>query len=400
MRPTKEQDKFTSKWKYVEVARYVPSLSRVIRDKVDDAPLVIDFSEVENYARKHNNTGIYTSVWMYDSKDIDSATRYSNLYFDLDSKDIELSYVQAKKLVDILVEKIPEEGIKIYFTGKKGFHIECESSCLGITPGNDLPTVFRFIASDYKNNYGIDCIDLSVYDARRMWRLAGSKHQDTEYYKTLVSIEDFNNGIDFIKQKSTSYSSADYEDIPFNYKANEWYREYSYKMEEDKEKRKDYLSYFNKHGSTKLKKFDDSHKEFTPKELFTRCSAFTRLYEQAKETGFLEHEARLFLCSILTYTEESIELLHQILSNCHDYNVEKSSAHINDWIRRREIGIGGRPYTCERANSAGVGCGSCQLDEKKKWVKVGDKYVETNEKSSPSPIRFAYRQKKKEITNE
>jgi hypothetical protein len=396
MKPVDDQSKFTSKWRYVEVARYVPNLSRVIRDKINDQPLVIDFSEVDSYSKKHGNIGIYTSVWLYDSKNIDSSTRYSNLYFDLDNKDIEVSYNETEKLLEQLHKNIPVEAVKIYFTGKKGFHIECDSSCLGISPGNDLPTIFRFIASDYKNNMNIDSIDLSVYDARRMWRLAGSMHQDTKLYKTLLTLDDFKKGIEFIKNKASSPSSVDYEETPFNYKANEWYREYSYKMEEDKEKRKDYLAYFNKNGSKGLKKIEDSQKYFTPKELFDKCPSFKRLYKQAKDTGYLEHEARLFLCSILTYTEESIELLHQILSNCHDYNVEKSSAHINDWIRRREIGIGGRPFTCSRANSVGVGCGSCQLEERKKWVKVGDKYMETNEKSSPSPIRFAYKTKKKE----
>jgi len=43
---------------------------------------------------------------------------------------------------------------------------------------------------------------------------------------------------------------------------------------------------------------------------------------------------------------------------CEDFNYEKSTSHINDWIKRRQLGIGGRPYTCERANSAGVGCDS------------------------------------------
>jgi len=106
---------------------------------------------------------------------------------------------------------------------------------------------------------------------------------------------------------------------------------------------------------------------------------------------YLEHEARLFLCSILTYNEESIKFLHGILSHCSDYNVEKTNSHINDWVKRRQLGIGGRPYTCERANSAGVGCGQCSLEKKNKWVKIGDKYVETQEQSSPSPVRFAYK---------
>ena len=114
------------------------------------------------------------------------------------------------------------------------------------------------------------------------------------------------------------------------------------------------------------------------------------MWQQAIDNHFLEHEARLFLCSILSYTEDSVKFLHGILSNCDDYNYDKSSSHINDWIRRRQLGIGGRPYTCERANSVGVGCGNCSLDQRKKWIKVGDRYVESDELSSPSPIRFAY----------
>jgi len=37
-----------------------------------------------------------------------------------------------------------------------------------------------------------------------------------------------------------------------------------------------------------------------------------------------------------------------------------------------------------------VGCGDCSLEPKKKWVKVGDMYVESDEFTDPSPIRFAY----------
>ena len=96
------------------------------------------------------------------------------------------------------------------------------------------------------------------------------------------------------------------------------------------------------------------------------------------------------MCSILSYTDEAIEFLHKILSNCEDYNVEKTNSHVNDWIRRRQLGIGGRPFTCERANAAGVGCGECHLEKRKKWIKIGNKYVESEEESAPSPVRFSY----------
>jgi len=56
MRPCSQQNKFLSAWRFVEVARYVPSLKRVIRDKENDLPLVLDYSEVVNYAKKYDNT--------------------------------------------------------------------------------------------------------------------------------------------------------------------------------------------------------------------------------------------------------------------------------------------------------------------------------------------------------
>jgi hypothetical protein len=179
-----------------------------------------------------------------------------------------------------------------------------------------------------------------------------------------------------------------------NLKAASWYGNYVIEMEVEKNKPKDPLAYFNEHGS-RIKKTFDNDKTFDKVKLKEGCSAVDRIENEAKENKNLDHESRLFLCSILTYTDDAIEYLHRILSYCSDYNVNRSSAHINDWIKRREAGIGGRPYTCERANSVGVGCGDCSLEHKNKWIKIGDSFIETGEKISPSPIRFAYNNIKK-----
>lgn len=233
-------------------------------------------------------------------------------------------------------------------------------------------------------------MDFSVYDTRRMWRLPGSAHQSTGLYKTLLPKNIFHSSIDFIKEYSSKINDFAIEEQFFDFKSNEWYRGYTYEMEEEKNKPKDILDAFNKYGSSNLKSFETNEKVFQKEALWLKCPSIKRLNEQAISSHFLEHEARLFLCSILTYSEEAINYLHEILSNCDDYIPSKSQAHIDDWIKRREIGIGGRPYTCERANSVGVGCGQCSLEKKNKWVKVGDRFIETQEKSSPSPVRFAY----------
>lgn len=395
-----EDNKFLSQWNLYEVARYVPSLNRVIRDKKNDLPIILSLDEVPEYAQKYSNNGIYTSVFAYNDADLSKAVRLGPLYFDLDSDDIELAFNDCKRLYGYLIQFLPKSAVLVYFTGKKGFHIECEPIALGINPSNQLPKIYRHIANSLKDKVELSTLDFSVYDLRRMWRYPNSVHQSTGLHKVLLNpygeqnllLSNIENIFDYAK----TAQSLSVKDQAFDYKANEWYREYTYDLEESEKRREDPLDYFNKYGSKAFKELNKTHKVFDPKTLVKQCSAVPRLYQQAKETGYLEHEARLFLCSILTYTEDSIKFLHEILSQCKDYNFEKSSAHINDWIKRRQMGIGGRPYTCERANSVGVGCGDCALDLKNKWVKVGDRFIETQEKTSPSPIRFAYKNKREE----
>ena len=385
-----DTDKYLYNWRYVELAKYVDSLSRIIRIKDQNSPVMLDVSHLEKFRDDNGNNGLYTSVWNYNSTNIDEATRLGSLYFDLDSSDQNIAYEECKKLYEYIIKFVPQDSVLVYFTGKKGFHIECEAQALGINPSNNLPNIFRWVANKVKDKLSLTCLDFSVYDARRMWRLPGSMHQDTKLYKNLLNEELIYSSIDNIKQSCEYRSENKVVDPVFSATANEWYREFIYDQEIDKERSKDFLAYFNKHGSSAFKEYVEIDKEFTPKRLIEGCSAVKNLWQQAIDNKFLEHEARLFLCSILTYTEDSIKFLHGILSNCDDYNYEKSSSHITDWIRRRQLGIGGRPYTCDRANSVGVGCGECTLDQRKKWIKVGDRYIESDELSSPSPIRFAY----------
>jgi hypothetical protein len=386
-----DSSKYLSKWKYIEIAHYVDHLDRVIRLKNSLGEPLFEYGDIEYFRGQYNNTGLYTSIWLFDHHNIDESTRFGPLYFDIDNQDEDESYFDCATLVTYLNRYIPFEAISIFFTGKKGYHIECDPKVLGINPSNNLPNIFRYIANTLKSKLKIESLDLSVYDARRMWRLEGSRHQGTGLFKNRLSEIIFNSSINEIKNFCSVSNIYESEDISFDSKANEWFREFSYQMEIDTIKSKDFISYFNRYGANAFKKVEDQNKEFTKDRLLNGCTAVSRLLKQAKETGYLEHEARLFLCSILTYTEDSVQFLHEILSNCKDYNVQKSESHIRDWIRRRELGIGGRPYTCERANSAGVGCGECQLDKRNKWTVIGDRYVETEEKSAPSPIRFGYK---------
>jgi hypothetical protein len=186
-----EGDKYTNQWKFIEVARFVPSLDRVIRDKSGENPLFLDIKDVQGYATKHGNTGVYTSVFQYNEPNLKGSIQLGSLYFDLDSKDIEISYKESLMLYEYFVDFIPKSSIRLYFTGSKGFHIELEALALGITPGNALPDLFRYIATFVKEKFQLTTLDFSVYDKRRMWRLPNSIHQVSGLYKNDISFDDW-----------------------------------------------------------------------------------------------------------------------------------------------------------------------------------------------------------------
>jgi hypothetical protein len=395
MRLPDSGDKYTNQWKYVEVARYVEGLGRVIRDKVGNDPVFYDTAKICDYADKNSNRGIYTSVFQYNEPSLSESVRLGSLYFDLDSDNLDHSHEEVKRLYSFFSDFMPENSIRVYFTGFKGFHVELEALTLGVTPSNSLHEIFRYIANDIKGQLSLETVDFAVYDPRRMWRLPGSMHQKTGLFKNDLSFDKdlIFSDIKTIQSFCRTRRIFEFEEQKFDLKSNEWYRSYIYKREEEKQESKYTQQYlldrFRKQGTSVLKTVEED-KIFDPQRLFKNCPSIMRIWEKAEKEKHLEHEERLFLCSILTYSDDALFYLHEILKNCGDYNFEKSQAHIDDWIKRRELGIGGRPYTCDRANSVGVGCGNCDLDKRKKWIKVGDSYVETDEESSPSPIRFAY----------
>lgn len=400
MRLPDDKTKFTNQWKYVEVARYVPELNKVIRHQryrgknTPGDPIILEWPQVEDYRHQHHNIGIYTSVWNYNSPDLNRTTRLGPLYFDFDSDDVSRAQAEAIKLVEYLSDYIPEPAIRAYFTGKKGFHIECEPVALGISPTNELPGLYRYIANQLKQQLDFTTLDFAVYDIRRMWRLPNSRHQHSAYYK--VELGRLLRGpLDDIYEYAREPHWDEVPEQVFNAKANEWYREWGYKEQEERTLSvEDRIARFSKHGTGVLRKVE-GNLEFDPESLLTKCHAINDLWTKAETEHDLSHEERLFLCSILTYTKESQEYLHAILANCDDYDPAKSQSHIDDWIRRREMGIGGRPYSCERANSAGVGCGDCHLEPRERYERVGENWIPTGEMAQPSPIRFGYYRKRK-----
>lgn len=395
----KDQTKWSSKFQLVELGRFVDTIDppRLVRERTgpqgQEVPIFIQWDAVEAWRRRHGNAGLYTSVFRYDRPDVDGQ-RLASLYFDMDNKhDPGVALTEAGRLVEYLQQHLSDDALRIYFTGEKGFHIEAEAMALGLGPMGDLPGFFRYIANGLVDELKLTSVDFVVYEPRRMWRLPNSKHQKTGLHKVHLLPADLKRSLEEIKEIAREPDTYVVPDQKFEAKANEWWREWSYRLEMSKKIPLATRAQRFAAGQSRYRG-RSTKATFNPRDLFDNCPAMLKWWTHAEEKHDLPHEVRLFLCSILTYSPEGEDYLHAILSNCDDYDPNRTQAHIDDWKRRRELGIGGRPFSCDKANQMRVGCGECNLQPMPRYERVGNNLVATGESAQPSPIRFAYTYKR------
>lgn len=409
MRIPNDRTKFSAQFHYIEAAYYTPEGKFVREKNPDGTPRLLDVDELWDFAAKHNFVGIYQSIRQYNSTKWSPETpALAPLYFDLDDKaNPDKAWTDVNRLFEYLANFVSTAEIEVHYSGQKGFHLIVEPIALGIAPSEDSYKLNKYIATMLEQELDLTTIDHQVYDARRMWRVANTQHQATGLWK--IDVGPYMGGgemADIIELAKTQQPQKPMKpESEFNYTANRWYREFDYQYQESLLQYRhytgvDWQNKFLSDGVGYIRHFDDDREMVLDiHNLRKRCPTIVELEEKARTKHHLEHYERLFLCSLLTYTPEAISHLHSILSQCYDYNFEKSNAHIEDWIRRRELGIGGRPFTCRKIQEFGLYCSGCdKLTPKHKLIKIDDnKSIVSEEFSDPSPIRFAYTTKKEEI---
>lgn len=385
-----DQTKKTAQFRFVEVAKFVPSLDRIIREKKDGLPVLIDVDEIQTFAKANQFKGIFQSVFQYDSKHLDSAASLGPLYFDIDSNDIAVSKDETTRLVNYLLSYFSESAVRVYFSGQKGFHIECEAIALALGPSDDLPGIFRFIAKYISDELKLEGTDLVVYDRRRMWRVPNTIHQRTGLYKVeCMQLLRDSQDVNAILKLAEKPRDVEVPEQVHESKAIKWFGELKGEYEDQVFKAKSFYSNFENflHGGTNYHSSDMSSRVFTS-EILDKCSAVKSMYDKVRTEHYLNHYERLFLCSLFTYNEQAVDFLHkEFLAHCEDYNFQISDNHVKDWIRRRENGRGGRPFTCEKAKEVGIMCQDC--DKLKPARRKINGYL-IEEEVSPSPVRLAY----------
>lgn len=113
------------------------------------------------------------------------------LYWDFDSKDLTQSYEDTSELVDRLIDSsIPEESIRIDFSGKKGFHVIVPSADIEeLGARSNLGEIVKEVCLYYAND--LATADDSIYNRTGIFRVVNSKHPDTGNFCIPLSVEEF-----------------------------------------------------------------------------------------------------------------------------------------------------------------------------------------------------------------
>ena len=170
---------------------------------------VAPLSDVPDLLRRYHGSDCYCTYYLFDdalpeymARDGGSVAGYDGpcyahyLPFDIDSPDLDEAQATARDIADYAIDRmgVSEEGLAIYFSGSKGFHLAVASAAFGgVDPGVDLPNVFRYlregIVEDSKPSRP-ETVDFAISDRLRLLRLPNTRHSKSGLYKVPLSLRE------------------------------------------------------------------------------------------------------------------------------------------------------------------------------------------------------------------
>lgn len=201
---------------------------------------MLNYNELDEFVESKNHKGVFCTAYKYNTKIIEEAYLYGDLYFDFDSKDnFELVREDAIQVISYLkiVFRMEHDQCKIYFSGNKGVHIIVSTKSLGVEPDKKLNGVYKYIAENIRDFTPNKTLDLAIYDNKRLFRIPGTIHESTNLFKIPITYDELRNlsSID-IRKLAMLPRTLDGIDITINRFANTRYKEYlkQYYLQKDR----------------------------------------------------------------------------------------------------------------------------------------------------------------------
>ncbi len=147
--------------------------------------------KVPTLIKKYNNTDVFTTVFTYDSKNLDKAQKYGPFYMDFDGdlEQVREDVVKACAYLKVIFG-IPIDYIQLYFSGRRGIHLLVAPEVFDLKPRADPHLVYHAIASDINTLLVHHTADLQIYDCRRLFRIPNSRHGETFLYKIPIAYDE------------------------------------------------------------------------------------------------------------------------------------------------------------------------------------------------------------------
>ena len=180
------------KW-FIECGAHLPN-GKFIRNHL------IETNEVNLFRFKYDNTGVFTTAYIYDSKDQNTANLHGDFYldfdYDLDGNEQETAFnivrqdvISACRYLKVILG-VEQESIMLFFSGKKGIHLIVPKEVMDVPPSKYLNKYYKMLAEDINMYTSGKTIDLKIYDNKRLLRMPNSIHQSTNLYKVYLSFEE------------------------------------------------------------------------------------------------------------------------------------------------------------------------------------------------------------------
>jgi hypothetical protein len=165
--------------------------------------------ELPGLIQRYGHTDCYCTYFLFDQGFLDyqknnlgSLAGYQGqcnapfLPFDIDSPDLSESLQTAREMTNYFLDGtgLPQDALAIYFSGSKGFHLTVSTAVFGdVEPSADLPRVFQNLRCEIVKAANLSdpqCVDFSISDRLRLFRLPYTRHSKSGLYKVPLKLEE------------------------------------------------------------------------------------------------------------------------------------------------------------------------------------------------------------------
>lgn len=182
-------------------------------------------SDLHILKKKAENYNVFATIQQFaspnKSKDYENELIYGPLYFDLDTHEkclLDLLKEDTKKIVDFFTRalEIHPSFVRVFFSGKKGFHILIHPRVLNVQPDIKLNLIFKSLALYLETYLDLKTLDsVSIYSKPRQLRLVDSIHQSSGLFKIELYHNELEKSADEILAMAKEPRGSLWDDIEF-----------------------------------------------------------------------------------------------------------------------------------------------------------------------------------------